>query len=124
MRPAILFLAVVAILLGALPAAAPPRPPAGSEKRIALVIGNSSYKGAPLRNPVNDARAMATALQSLGFEVIKRENAGQREMNQAITDFANRLQISNGVGLFYYAGHGMQVKGRNYLLPVDAEAKS
>src|SRR5690348_6443496 len=101
MRPAVLFLAVFAILLGGLPAAAQPRPPAGSDKRIALVIGNSNYKAAPLRNPVNDARAMAAALQSLGFEVIKRENAGQREMNQAITEFANKLQITNGVGLFY-----------------------
>ncbi|MBV8169892.1 MAG: caspase family protein, partial [Alphaproteobacteria bacterium] len=130
MRPAVLsallsVIAALAILLGGLPAIAQPaRAPAGSEKRIALVIGNSNYKGAPLKNPVNDARAMAAALQGLGFEVIKRENAGQRDMNQAITEFANKLQTSNGVGLFYYAGHGMQVKGRNYLLPVDAEAKS
>jgi hypothetical protein len=135
MRPAVLFPALLSItailvLLGSLPlgslpvAAQPARAPAGGEKRIALVMGNGNYKESPLRNPVNDARAMATALQGLGFEVIKRENAGQRDMNQAITEFSNKLLVSGGVGLFYYAGHGMQVKGRNYLLPVDAEIKS
>jgi hypothetical protein len=125
MRPAVLSVLLTAMLLGGLPAAAQPaRAPAAGEKRIALVIGNAAYKDAALRNPINDARAMATSLQGLGFEVIKRENAGQRDMNQAITEFSSKLQITGGVGLFYYAGHGMQVKGRNYLIPVDAEVKS
>jgi hypothetical protein len=109
-----------------LPAAAQVPPavtkPSG-EGRVALVIGNAAYKESPLRNPVNDARSMAASLQKLGFEVMKRENAGQREMNRAISEFDARLS-AGAVGLFYYAGHGMQVKGRNYLLPVDAEISS
>src|SRR5258708_25970601 len=96
---------------------------ARTEKRWALVIGNAAYKDAPLKNPVNDARAMAAALQKLGFEVVKRENATQKDMNRAISDFDRRL-AGGGVGLFYYAGHGMQVRGRNYLIPVDAEIQS
>ncbi|MBI3512683.1 MAG: caspase family protein [Proteobacteria bacterium] len=103
--------------------AQPARAPVATEKRVALVIGNGAYKEAPLKNPVNDARAMATALQGLGFEIIKRENASQKDMNRAIGEFATRL-TGGGTGLFYYAGHGMQVKGRNYLLPVDAEIGS
>jgi hypothetical protein len=104
---------------GALAQGAPTAP----EKRVALVIGNAAYKDAPLKNPVNDARAMAAALQKLGFEVVKRENATQKDMNRAISEFDRRL-AGGGVGLFYYAGHGMQVRGRNYLLPVDAEISS
>ena len=111
---------VLASMLASIAHAAGSNPP---DKRVALVIGNGSYKSAPLKNPVNDARAMATALQGLGFEVIERENAGQRDMNRAITAFNERL-MGGGTGLFYYAGHGMQVKGRNYLLPVDAEIES
>jgi hypothetical protein len=96
---------------------------ADADKRIALVIGNDSYRAAPLKNPVNDARAIAAKLGSLGFEVIELENASQKEMNRSITLLGERL-AGGGVGLFYYAGHGMQVKGRNYLIPVDAEISS
>ncbi len=93
---------------------------AAPERRIALVIGNSSYSSGPLKNPVNDATDMATALQRLGFSVVLKKNAKQREMEEAIQDFGNRLK-RGGVGLFYYAGHGIQVNGVNYLIPIKAD---
>ncbi|MGE0421762.1 MAG: caspase family protein [Reyranellaceae bacterium] len=90
------------------------------EVRIALVIGNGAYGDAaePLKNPVNDARAMAAALRGAGFEVILRENATRRAFVEALHEFAGKVP-PGGVGLFYYAGHGLQVRGVNYLLPVD-----
>jgi hypothetical protein len=92
-----------------------------AERRVALVIGNAAYRSTqPLRNPVNDARAIADRLKKLGFEVILRTDSGQKEMNRAITEFGQRLS-GGGVGLFYFAGHGMQVRGKNFLLPVDAD---
>lgn len=91
-----------------------------AEQRIALVIGNSQYKDSPLPNPVNDARAISKALTEAGFKVVKKENIGQKEMQIALRDFGDALK-AGGVGLFYYAGHGMQVKGRNFLIPVDAQ---
>jgi hypothetical protein len=90
------------------------------EPRLALVIGNSAYRESPLRNPVNDARAMAQRLKELGFTVLVHENAPKRTMEAAIIEFGRRL-AEGGVGAFYYAGHGLQVRGRNYLVPVDAE---
>jgi Caspase domain len=93
------------------------------EPRIALVIGNSAYPEAPLRNPVNDVRAMAQALRELGFTVLAHENATKRTMETAIVEFGRRL-AEGGVGTFYYAGHGLQVRGRNYLVPVDADIDS
>lgn len=96
-----------------------PTPPE-SEQRLALIIGNSNYKVSPLINPTNDARAMAIALQKLGFTVIKKENAGREEMMTSVREFGNRLRDKGGVGLFYYAGHGIQSKGVNYLIPTDA----
>lgn len=94
-----------------------------SEKRVALVIGNGAYATSPLKNPVNDARAMAQALKSLGFDVIARENVGEKDMRRAIFDFGDKLQ-GGGVGLFFYAGHGTQVAGRNFLIPVGAEIRA
>src|SRR5437660_866105 len=88
--------------------------PSGPESRIALVIGNAAYKDAPLTNPTNDARDMATTLSQLGFSVTLKENADQRSMKQAIRQFGTELR-GGGVGLFYFAGHGVQFKGRNYL---------
>ena len=88
-------------------------------QRIALVIGNAAYKDAPLTNPVNDARAIAQALKESGFSIIARENIDQRGMLAALREFGDRLR-GGGTGLFYYAGHGMQIKGRNYLIPVGA----
>ena len=94
-------------------------PPLGPERRVALVIGNADYRYSPLRNPSNDARAMAGALQGLGFQVILKVNASWQQMRRAIIDFGQRLK-DGGVGLFYYAGHGVQIQGSNYLIPVGA----
>ena len=93
------------------------------EQRVALVIGNSAYQDAPLANPVNDATDMAKALENAGFKVILRRNAGMREMRQAIRQFATELRRADA-GLFYFAGHGVQVRGNNYLVPVAAELQS
>jgi hypothetical protein len=91
--------------------------------RVALVIGNGAYKDAPLRNAVNDARSMSTRLTALGFEVITAENADRDAMQRSILKFASKLQ-GETTGLFYYAGHGIQSRGRNHLLPVDAKVAS
>lgn len=93
-----------------------------AEQRVALVIGNNAYPAAPLKNPVNDARAMARSLNQMGFEVILRTNLNQKAMVNALREFGARLR-EGGVALFYYSGHGMQVKGRNYLIPVDADIR-
>ena len=93
------------------------------EPKIALLIGNSAYREAPLRNSVNDVRAMARTLRELGFTVLAHENTTKRAMETAILEFGRRL-ADGGVGFFYYAGHGLQVRGRNYLVPVDAEIDS
>lgn len=90
-----------------------------SEPRIALVIGNADYPNAPLANPVNDARAIAEQLGRLRFRVTRLENASQEQMYEAIRAFGDELR-GGGVGLFYYAGHALQVRGRNYLLPLRA----
>jgi formylglycine-generating enzyme required for sulfatase activity/uncharacterized caspase-like protein len=96
---------------------------AAQEARIALVIGNAAYPEAPLKNPVNDARAMAQVLRKCGFRVIPLENASLQRMREALREFGGRI-AQGGVGLFYFAGHGMQVKGRNYLMPVGADIRS
>jgi len=88
--------------------------------RTALVIGNGSYSKAPLRNPVNDATNVAEALQGLGFEIVLLLDVNKRVMRKGVSKFRERLQRRGGIGLFYYAGHGIQVGGRNYLIPVGA----
>jgi hypothetical protein len=88
-------------------------------RRVALVIGNGSYSEAPLANPVNDARAMAKALEAAGFKVTMRENLDQRALLSSLREFGDSLR-TGGTGLFYFAGHGMQIKGRNYLVPIGA----
>jgi uncharacterized caspase-like protein len=98
----------------------PVKPAPSGERRIALVIGNSAYKASPLKNPVNDARAIAKALAATGFSVTVIEDASQTTMRRAIRQFGDDLN-GGGVGVFYYAGHGMQVKGRNFLIPVNAD---
>jgi uncharacterized caspase-like protein len=94
-----------------------------SGKRVALVIGNSSYKVNPLTNPVNDATDMAALLKRLGFTVTLKTNAGKREMKEVMAEFAHSLQKSE-IGLFYYSGHGIQVENNYFLIPVDAEVHS
>lgn len=95
------------------------RAQSGTEKRLALIIGNADYQNAnKLLNPVNDARSMKNALSQLGFEVMEYENLTQREMKQVIDEFGRKLE-SYEVGLFYFAGHGIQANGNNYLVPVE-----
>ncbi len=92
-----------------------------NEKRIALIIGNAAYQnGGALKNPVNDANLMATTLKGLGFEVILKTNATLKTMQSATVDFTNKI-TNYDVALFFYAGHGVQVDGENYLVPVDAQ---
>jgi hypothetical protein len=96
---------------------------AWAQKRVALLIGNSAYAVAPLVNPANDAADLATALKSRGFETVVALNTTKRDINTRVRAFAD--QITPGtVALFYYAGHGMQVRGRNYILPVDAKVQN
>jgi len=95
-------------------------PVARKEQRLALVIGNSAYREAPLSNPVNDARAMAQALRAAGFTVLLHTDVDHRALLGAVRDFGDRLR-QGGVGVFYYAGHGMQIKGRNYLIPIGTD---
>jgi hypothetical protein len=90
-----------------------------ASNRVALVIGNGAYHMSPLKNPVNDADDVSDALQKLGFNVTKIIDADRRKMTMAIHEFGQALK-KDMVGLFYYAGHGLQLDGINYLLPVDA----
>ena len=90
---------------------------ADSGRRSALVIGNAAYASKPLRNSVNDARAMSSTLRELGFSVELLEDASQKDMKKAIDRFGLQLR-DGGTGLFYFSGHGIQVSGRNYLIPV------
>jgi len=91
-------------------------------KRTALVIGNGRYaKVSPLDNPVNDATDMAAVLSGLGFEVIKGTDTNLVQMRRLIREFGEKLEQQKGVGLFYYAGHGVEVRGKNFLVPVDAD---
>jgi uncharacterized caspase-like protein len=97
--------------------------PASEVRRSALVIGNGRYRIAPLRNPVIDARAVAAALADLGFAVDLKIDTSRRELIEGLRQFALAADRSD-VRVLFYAGHGVQAKGRNYLLPVDAEPTS
>jgi len=91
------------------------------QSRLALLIGNSDYKGdAFLANPVNDAQDLAAVLSDLQFQVSHRQNLTRQEMNSAIEEFGKNLKATKGMGIFYYAGHGIQVGGENYLIPIGA----
>lgn len=90
------------------------------EQRIALVIGNSAYKVSPLKNPVNDARDMANSLRGYGFSVIERNNLTVKQIGSTLREFRSKL-TAGSVALVFYAGHGIQIKGENYLPAVDAE---
>jgi len=95
-----------------------------AEKRVALVIGNDSYQDVPrLEKAANDARAVGQQLKKVGFEVLSYSNLSRREMNQAIGQFVDKV-AGGGVGVFFYAGHGVQAGGANYLLPIDIKVKS
>jgi uncharacterized caspase-like protein len=93
---------------------------AAPARRVALVIGNGTYEGAgALANPVNDAADMSAKLRELGFEVIEGENLGKRDLERKVGEFSDALAGAE-VGLFFYAGHGLQIDGRNLIVPVDA----
>lgn len=109
----LLTLALLALLI-ALPAQA---------ARIALVVGNAAYSDGPLKNPVNDARAVQAKLTRLGFEVTQVENLKRRDIGRTVNSFASRIRPGDEVVVFY-AGHGVQVKGINYLPAVDADIQS
>jgi len=91
----------------------------GAAARVALVLGNAAYPTAPLRNTVRDARAMAELLTGLGFELIEAHDADRAGMERAIARAEAALRGREGIGLLYYAGHGLQIDWRNYMLPVD-----
>lgn len=99
------------------------RPNTQQQKRIALVIGNANYQVGKLDTPLNDATDMANALKELGFEVILLKDSSKRQMDDALDQFTTRIN-QGYVGLFYYAGHGMEVEGENYLIPVNAHIKA
>jgi Caspase domain len=94
-----------------------------AEQRVALVIGNAGYRFDPLDNPVNDARLVASSLKQAGFDVTLAENLDRRGLLGALRAFGERL-TDNSVAVLYYAGHGLQLRDRNYLIPVDAEMRS
>ena len=98
--------------------------PALADKRLALVIGNSAYKNAPaLKNPANDASDIADALQRLGFEVIRGVDLDYSAMRLMVRRFGEKLANAD-VALLFYAGHGLQVAGKNYLVPIDAQIET
>ncbi|MEO1421176.1 MAG: caspase family protein, partial [Pseudomonadota bacterium] len=93
-----------------------------SEKRLALVIGNASYFHIdPLSNPLQDAEAFAEQLEKLGFSVIKGLDLDLHGLGEIQSEFEAALEDRPDVALLYYAGHGLQVDGRNYLVPIDAD---
>lgn len=97
---------------------------AKADRRVAFVVGNGAYKNvAQLPNPPIDAKAMASTLRNVGFEVIEGSNLTRDQMTEKLLDFGRKAQGSD-VAVFYYAGHGIAVSGSNYLLPVDADIKS
>lgn len=103
-------------------ALAPGASTVAGERKVALVIGNGAYRVGALKNPVNDAQAVAASLRALGFEVVLRENTSLRDMIESFRQFSLNTR-SASVRVVYYAGHGLQLKGRNYLLPVDTEIR-
>jgi Caspase domain len=97
-----------------------------AENRLALVIGESAYRAVtPLPNPANDARAMSKLLNDAGFEVTTAADLSQKQMNTEVGDFAAKIAAKgpDTVALVFYAGHGLQIDGENYLVPVDVDLK-
>ena len=94
--------------------------PPQSTKRIALVVGNAAYKKHPLKNPRNDADDMSQTLKGANFTVIDLRDATLSQMRSAVRQFGDKL-LENDIGLVYYSGHGVEVKGRNYFIPVNAD---
>jgi uncharacterized protein YcfL len=94
---------------------------ATTERRVALVIGNNNYQHIPkLEKAVNDANAVARELTKVGFEVLSYNNVGQKKMNQAVNEFVQKVS-GGGVGIFFFAGHGLQINNQNFLVPIDMD---
>jgi type VI secretion system VasD/TssJ family lipoprotein len=100
-------------------AQSPGKVEAAAQRRVALVIGNGRYPDFPLNNPEHDARLVAQTLRSLGFEVSEHLNLNARDFKRVLREFARRMDDDQVASVFYYAGHGVQIGGRNFLLPVD-----
>ncbi len=115
------------VILLVLPIAVHARPAADNEgHRLALVIGNGRYQSIPeLKNPASDAQLISRSLRTNGFEVTLALDLNGKELRRAIRNYTSRLQASgkNAIGLLYYAGHGLQVRENNFLLPIDADIK-
>jgi Caspase domain len=92
--------------------------------KFALVVGNGNYKRARLQNPANDAQALGKALTQAGFDVTIKLDAGHAELSEAVQSFTQLLAKRKGVGVFYFAGHGLQLAWRNYMIPVDADIRT
>jgi hypothetical protein len=97
---------------------------APGDERVALVIGNSAYADSPLPNPVNDARAMGETLRALGFKVIEVTDGTRAQMADAVSTIRESLKGKQGIGMLYYAGHGLQMDWHNYMVPVDARIRA
>src|SRR5436190_6079968 len=98
--------------------------PAHAERRVALVVGNSAYKhAATLRNPGNDATDVATALKNVGFEVLLATDLDQQDFARTIEQFARSLDEAD-IGFFFYAGHGLQMNDKNYLVSTNAKLEN
>ncbi len=111
-------LALTAVAMGGLLMSVQAQAP--GDLRVALVIGNAAYSAAPLANPTNDARAMGDTLRGLGFTVVEVRDAGRQQMLDAIQRTGELLAGKRGIGMLFYAGHGLQLDWRNYMVPVDA----
>lgn len=118
-RPCLRLLATLFMLLGWGAVVAAP-----AKGQVALVVGIGAYQNAPaLPNPPRDARAVADSLKKLGFQVELAVDPDKTRLEQAVKRFGDQLQGAK-VGLFFYAGHGLQVSGRNYLVPADAKIEN
>src|SRR6478609_9484494 len=116
MRYPTLFLSLICMMFAA--------SAANADRRVAFVVGNGTYKNvAALPNPPIDAKAMASALRNVGFEVVEGSNLTRDKMTEKLLDFGKKAEGAD-VALFFYAGHGIAVNGANYLLPIDADLKS
>lgn len=111
--------ALVPVVWRVRPAWAQPKVEATAQRRVALVVGNARYPEFPLNNPEHDARLIAQTLRTLDFEVGEHLNLKARDFKRVLREFAQRMDDDQVASVFYYAGHGVQIGGRNYLLPVD-----
>ncbi len=120
------FSMIRSIVFGAIAAMVLTAHPAAAENRLALVIGQSAYRAVtPLPNPANDARAMTQMLGDAGFEVLTASDLSQTEMREKAGEFAAKIAEKgpDTIALIFYAGHGLQVDGENFLVPVDLDPK-